>query len=204
MAQLVARFHGMEEARGSNPLSSTRSALIGGFISKVRAVFGSPDRPQRPATRSGPPKPMKPASWWTRRRWTTLLLVVTGTVFGVMALFSAFERSTLEERGVSTQATVLSHTRFKSSGSTTVQFLVADGTVTKELQKGVGIYVVGETITVRYDPSNLWLVADERALGDRTTEWVPAGFAIACGAGALLGWLRLIDWDRVERRSGRG
>ena len=25
MAQLVARFHGMEEVRGSNPLSSTRT-----------------------------------------------------------------------------------------------------------------------------------------------------------------------------------
>ena len=28
MAQLVARFHGMEEVRGSNPLSSTISATI--------------------------------------------------------------------------------------------------------------------------------------------------------------------------------
>ena len=27
MAQLVARFHGMEEVRGSNPLSSTQSVL---------------------------------------------------------------------------------------------------------------------------------------------------------------------------------
>ena len=27
MAQLVARFHGMEEVRGSNPLSSTTSDL---------------------------------------------------------------------------------------------------------------------------------------------------------------------------------
>lgn len=28
MAQLVARFHGMEEVRGSNPLSSTIGTLI--------------------------------------------------------------------------------------------------------------------------------------------------------------------------------
>ena len=28
MAQLVARFHGMEEVRGSNPLSSTRSDVL--------------------------------------------------------------------------------------------------------------------------------------------------------------------------------
>ena len=27
MAQLVARFHGMEEVRGSNPLSSTRTGM---------------------------------------------------------------------------------------------------------------------------------------------------------------------------------
>ena len=28
MAQLVARFHGMEEVRGSNPLSSTRVGSV--------------------------------------------------------------------------------------------------------------------------------------------------------------------------------
>ena len=28
MAQLVARFHGMEEVRGSNPLSSTKSVML--------------------------------------------------------------------------------------------------------------------------------------------------------------------------------
>ena len=28
MAQLVARFHGMEEVRGSNPLSSTKSVIL--------------------------------------------------------------------------------------------------------------------------------------------------------------------------------
>ena len=31
MAQLVARFHGMEEARGSNPLSSTTNGLHEGI-----------------------------------------------------------------------------------------------------------------------------------------------------------------------------
>ena len=38
MAQLVARFHGMEEVRGSNPLSSTISATIL-RISVIVALF---------------------------------------------------------------------------------------------------------------------------------------------------------------------
>ena len=37
MAQLVARFHGMEEVRGSNPLSSTSF-----FLSYKSGYFGHP------------------------------------------------------------------------------------------------------------------------------------------------------------------
>ena len=37
MAQLVARFHGMEEVRGSNPLSSTIRTLI--LIQSERPIF---------------------------------------------------------------------------------------------------------------------------------------------------------------------
>ena len=41
MAQLVARFHGMEEATGSNPVSSTsRNRSDKGKYSQVRAVLG--------------------------------------------------------------------------------------------------------------------------------------------------------------------
>ena len=41
MAQLVARFHGMEEARGSNPLSSTGGLKINGLI-KVQWLARDP------------------------------------------------------------------------------------------------------------------------------------------------------------------
>ena len=47
MAQLVARFHGMEEARGSNPLSSTLDRHLfytgaGLLLSVVRVAEGRP------------------------------------------------------------------------------------------------------------------------------------------------------------------
>ena len=44
MAQLVARFHGMEEVRGSNPLSSTSSDVVEHLTSVdvgARAANGS-------------------------------------------------------------------------------------------------------------------------------------------------------------------
>ena len=45
MAQLVARFHGMEEARGSNPLSSTHGTRLEPLpmatLAEVRALFAS-------------------------------------------------------------------------------------------------------------------------------------------------------------------
>ncbi len=40
MAQLVARFHGMEEATGSNPVSSTETkAALAGCNTQIRAAF---------------------------------------------------------------------------------------------------------------------------------------------------------------------
>jgi hypothetical protein len=32
LAQLVARFHGMEEVRGSSPLSSTAKVLVSAYL----------------------------------------------------------------------------------------------------------------------------------------------------------------------------
>ncbi len=44
MAQLVARFHGMEEVRGSNPLSSTGKCLCGPVLYPAgRLPITSPD-----------------------------------------------------------------------------------------------------------------------------------------------------------------
>jgi hypothetical protein len=54
MAQLVARFHGMEEVRGSNPLSSTNAVARqgGGFCDSACGFEPSPSPAQdaeRPA-----------------------------------------------------------------------------------------------------------------------------------------------------------
>jgi hypothetical protein len=72
VAQLVARLHGMEEARGSNPLSSTRSGVVSAALIRQNpaskaAKYSSPSagpRPRRcstcPASRSGRPAPHTP------------------------------------------------------------------------------------------------------------------------------------------------
>jgi hypothetical protein len=56
MAQLVARFHGMEEATGSNPVSSTVKAALAREVSQAGAVLGFwAKRQPPPPVQRGPP-----------------------------------------------------------------------------------------------------------------------------------------------------
>ena len=41
LAQLVARFHGMEEVRGSNPLSSTVKGLARASLARMKQIVQS-------------------------------------------------------------------------------------------------------------------------------------------------------------------
>lgn len=117
-----------------------------------------------------------------------------------MAWFSDASGATLRDRGITTQATVVSY-RGGSSTWTEVRFNLPSGrSVQAVLEISLASYVVGETIPVRYDPANPDLVGDERALDDRTLALIAAGFAVVCAVGAVLTWLRVLDWQAIARR----
>jgi Protein of unknown function (DUF3592) len=140
------------------------------------------------------------SSSWNRRGPATLTLVVITVFFAAMAWFSDASGATLRDRGITTQATVVSY-RGGSSTWTEVRFNLPSGrSVQAVLEISLASYVVGETIPVRYDPANPDLVGDERALDDRTLALIAAGFAVVCAVGAVLTWLRVLDWQAIARR----
>lgn len=143
---------------------------------------------------------VKRSSSWNRRGPATLTLVVIAVLFAGMAWLSDASGATLLDRGITTQATVVSY-RGGSSTWTVVRFNLPSGrSVQSVLDNSLDSYVVGETIPIRYDPANPDLVGDERSLADRTPSLISAGLAAMCAVGALLTWLRVVNWEAIERR----
>lgn len=140
----------------------------------------------------------RPSSW--NRRGHTIALLVATIGFVAISWLADSSAATLRDRGIATQATVLSHVGGRSTWIE-VRFKLLDGrSVDTVLNHSLGSYVAGETIPVRYDPANPELAGDERALDDRAVALIPAGFAAVCAVGAVLTWLRVIDWEVIARR----
>lgn len=145
---------------------------------------------------------VKRKSSWNRRGPATATLLVITVLFLAMAWLADATAAILRDRGVAAQATVVTH-RGGSRSWTEVTFSVPDGRSIKAvLDHSLETYTVGETMPVRYDPARPELVGDERSLEDRTTLVVTAALAALSGLGALLTWLRVVNWEKIARRWG--